>query len=237
MKDRITSGEWKPGQKIPSERDLMRMADISRATVRQAIGSLVHQSLLEKVRGAGTFVKPMKFEQPLNAAYSFSEQLRQLGLEVVDHLLERRLIPATPELAGRLQIAEGAEIIYIRRLRHVEAVPVMVNKAYIPYALCPGLLTEPLTDSLYRTLVARYQLAVVRATDRIEVMHPDRALASLLRISWRVPIIFVERVAMTYNDVVLHVGENYIRGDMCYFRIDLISQASVLAVKNFSRTD
>jgi GntR family transcriptional regulator len=230
--ERITSGEWKPGDKIPSERDLMQLADISRATVRQAMNSLSHQNILEKVHGAGTFVKQPKFEQPLHVAYSFSQQLRQLGFKLEDQLLERRLLPATPELAAHLQIPVNTDVIYIHRLRLLGATPVMVSKAYIPYHLCPGLLDEPFDNSLYQLLVNRYHLPIIRATEHLEAMAPDRTLSNLLRISNRIPIMYVERVAFTTDDVVLHLGLNYIRGDMCYFRIDLVSQPPTLAIKN-----
>lgn len=232
--ERIERGEWKPGDKIPSERDLMEFADISRATVRQAISSLAHQNILEKVHGAGTFVKQPRFEQPLHVTYSFSEQLRHLGFNLQDQLLERRLLPAPRELAARLQIPEGADVIYLHRLRMLDVTPVMVSKAYIPYHLCPGLLDDPFDGSLYQLLVNRYQLPVLRATECLEAQPPDRGLCGLLRISNRIPIMFVERVAHTRDDVVLHVGLNYIRGDMCYFRIDLVSQPPTLAIKNLA---
>jgi len=228
---RIESGEWKPGNKIPSERDLMELSNISRATVRQAISSLAHQNILEKVHGAGTFVKHPKFEQPLNVAYSFSEQLRQNGFKLEDQMLERRLLAAPPDLAVHLQISEGADVIYIHRLRMLTGTPVMVSKAYIPYAVCPGLLDDPFDNSLYQLLVNRYHLPIVRATERLEAISPDRSLARLLRISNRIPIMFVERVARTTDDMVLHLGLNYIRGDMCYFRIDLVDQPPTLAIK------
>jgi GntR family transcriptional regulator len=231
MIERIQAGEWKPGDKIPSERDLMALSNISRATVRQAISALAHQNFLEKVHGAGTFVKHPKFEQPLNVTYSFSEQLRQNGFNLQDQLLERTLIPATPEMATQLQIAEGEDVIYIHRLRLLDATPVMVSKAYIPYELCPGLLDDPFDHSLYQLLVNRYHLPIIRATERLEAQSSDRELAQLLRISNRIPIMFVERIAHTSDDVVLHLGLNYIRGDMCYFRIDLVSQPPTLGIK------
>ncbi|MBZ0283252.1 MAG: GntR family transcriptional regulator [Anaerolineae bacterium] len=231
MIDHIQSGEWKPGDKIPSERDLMGFSNISRATVRQAMNALAHQNILEKVHGSGTFVKLPKFEQRLEIAYSFSEQIRRLGFKLEDRLLERHLTPATPDLAAQLQIPEGSDVIYIHRLRMISGTPVMVNKAYIPYALCPGLLDESFDNSLYQLLVNRYQLPIIQATDHLEAVASDRDLCHLLQISNRIPIMFVERIAFTHDGTGLHVGLTHIRGDMCYFRINLMSQPSTLAIK------
>jgi DNA-binding GntR family transcriptional regulator len=231
LRARIENGKWKPGDRIPSERALMALAGVSRATVRQAISALCYQNLLRRSQGSGTFVQGRKVEQPLHVAYSFSEQFRALGLQLVDQVLEKTLLRCPTELAEKLRIAPATEVIRIYRLRLLDGVPVMVNQSYIPYALCPALLDEPLDGSLYRTLADRYQLPVLRATDRFEAVRPDRTLCRLLHISANTPVLFVERVASTLNEVVLQVGETHIRSDMCYFRIDLQAQPTTLAVK------
>ncbi len=231
MKEHILSGVWKPGEQIPSERDLMAQTGLSRTTIRQVIAALVHENILEKAHGAGTFVKHPRFEQPLNVAYSFSEQLRKLGFQLHDTILDRHLIVADSALAERLQIAKGSQVIYVHRLRLLSGTPVMVSKAYIPYHLCPNLLDDPFDQSLYRILVERYDLPIIRATEKLEAMHPDRDLTQMLRLPPRIPLMYVERIAITRDDVVLHLGLNYIRGDMCYFRIDLVSQPPTLAIK------
>lgn len=232
LEKQVKQGKWKPGEKIISERELMELGNISRATVRQAIGSLVQQGVLEKIQGAGTFVKQAKIEQPMNVAYSFSQQLSKLGLRLEDRLLERDIIPASEELAKQLQIRKNSKVIYLHRLRLIDSEPFMINKAYVPYNLCPGLLQDDITASLYTLLVERYGLPVVDATDKIESLPADKALVKRLNLPAHTPILFVERLAHTTGGRILHLGLNYIRGDRCFFRIDLSSQASVLEVKS-----
>ncbi len=231
LRARIESGEWKPGERIPSERDLMELAGVSRATVRQAISALCYQNLLRRSQGSGTFVQYRKVEQPLHVAYSFSEQFRALGLRLVDQVLEQNVQACPVELAEKLHITPGTEVIHIFRLRRLDDVPVMLNHSYIPLHLCPALADEPLVGSLYGVLADRYHLPVLRATERFEAFHPDRTLRKRLHITPNTPIMYVERVARTVNDVVIHVGENYVRSDMCYFRVDLQAQPTILAVK------
>jgi GntR family transcriptional regulator len=231
LKKRISKGHWRAGEKIPSEREFMELTNLSRATVRQALGSLVQQGVLEKTHGAGTFVATPKIEQPMNTAYSFSEQLKALGFALGDELIERRLIKADAELAKRLQLRKGAKVIYLHRLRTIDGTPFMVSKAYIPYLLCPGLLEEPINTTLYKLLVERYQLPVVKATDKVEALQPSRDMVKQLKTPLHVPILFVERLATTTHERILHLGLNYIRGDKCFFRVDLSAQASVLELK------
>ena len=160
LAEKIRSGEWKPGERIPAERELMELANISRATVRQALESLVHKSLLEKAQGRGTFVKLPKLEQSLDIVYSFFEQLNALGLRLRDEVLACEVLDASDELAERLQLAKGDRVIHLRRLRHLKETPLMLNIAYLPYALCPGLIHEQFDTSLYRLLAERYRLPV-----------------------------------------------------------------------------
>jgi DNA-binding transcriptional MocR family regulator len=58
LRDKIKRGEWRPDQKIPSENELNRMYGISRITTRQVLEVLVHEQLLFRVPGKGTFVAP-----------------------------------------------------------------------------------------------------------------------------------------------------------------------------------
>jgi DNA-binding GntR family transcriptional regulator len=228
----VKRGTWKPGEKIISERELMELGNISRATVRQAIGSLVQAGVLEKIQGAGTFVKQAKIEQSVNVVYSFSQQLRGLELKLEDKLLNREIIYASEELAKQLQIRENSKVIYLHRLRFIDGEPFMISKAYVPYGLCPALLEDKLEASLYSLLVERYGLPVIHATDKIESFQADKETSTRLKLPSNIPILFVERLAYTTGDRILHVGLNYIRGDRCFFRIDLTAQASVLEIKS-----
>jgi GntR family transcriptional regulator len=231
LKKRVHKGLWQTGEQIPSERELMDLAHLSRATVRQAIATLVQEGVLEKSHGSGTFVASPKIEQPMNTAYSFSEQLKKLGLNLEDTLLERKLLKADASLAKRLQLRKGAKVIYLHRFRTVDGKPFMISKAYIPFALCPELLEEKLDTTLYTLLVERYQLPVVAASDKIEALQPTRDIMKRLEMTSHTPLLFVERLAMTTQERVLHLGLNYIRADKCSFRVDLSSQASVLELK------
>jgi GntR family transcriptional regulator len=193
---------------------------------------LVQTGVLEKIQGAGTFVKQAKIEQPMNVAYSFSQQLKSLGLRLEDKILNRELLVASDDLAERLQIRRKSKVIYINRLRLIDGEPFMISKAYVPHSLCPELVGDELETSLYSLLVDRYGLPVVHATDKLEALQADKETSKRLKLSANIPILFVERLAYTTGERILHLGLNYIRGDRCFFRIDLSSQASVLELKS-----
>jgi GntR family transcriptional regulator len=235
IKQQIARGLWLPGDKIPSEREFMELANISRATIRQALMSLVHQRLLKKVHGSGTYIASTMYEQPMRGAYSFSEQFRQQGQSLTDTVLQQTVEIATPEQAERLAIMPGTEVVVIERLRLLVGQPLMVSMALVPLSLCPDLASQVLTGSLYRLLMERYKLPTIRAIDKLEAVGADKRLASLLRIRQGTPLMYVERLAYTTDNRPLHLGQNYIRGDMCRFSVDLESgQVSTMELKEQS---
>lgn len=232
IKQYIRSEAWRPGDRIPSEREFMQLTGLSRATIRQALTSLVHQNVLEKVHGSGTYVAQPKYEQPLRTVYSFSEQFGLLGQTLRDTILTQTVVRADGILANRLAVPPESEVIVIERLRVLNERPMMINKAYVPLALCPALAEEPITGSLYDLLAHRYKIPITRATDTLEAISTDKYVANQLGIRAGSPLMYVERTAYTSNNQLLHLGENYIRADMCRFSINLQStQVSVLELK------
>ncbi len=79
--DQIENGQLKPGEKLPSERDLSLQLGVSRMTVRRAINDLVTNGLVYRRQGSGTFVAEPKIEQHANMLIGFSESMQQKGLK------------------------------------------------------------------------------------------------------------------------------------------------------------
>src|SRR5690606_33227587 len=117
---------------------LMQQASISRATVRQALNALAQNGSIERLHGRGTFVKPSKYEHALHSAYSFHEQLSAEGIHLDDEVLTREVVAAPPEIAARLNVAAGSQLIHLTRRREANGTPMMLSVHYIPYHLCPG---------------------------------------------------------------------------------------------------
>ena len=231
LRSQIASGTWPPGSVISSERELMQAAGVSRATVRQAIGNLIGQGLLERVHGRGTFVARPKLEQEMRSVYSFAEQMGVRGVQLEDSLLQRHRVPAPDDLAQLLAVAPAAPLIHIKRVRLLSGAPLMLDSSYVPYHLCPGLLTDPFESPLYRMLAERYDLPPVHCTDVLEPVLADEAQAHLLEVGVGSPLMFLERVTFTRGNVPLHVARNYIPGSRCRFRVDLWSDAPAAELK------
>lgn len=232
ISDEIKLGRWKPGEQIASERELMRLTGVSRATVRQTLASLTQQGILERKHGRGTFVTRPRFEQQIQPAYSFSEQLRALNLNVQDRILEKAEIAATADMAKWFGLTFGEPLIHLERLRLLEDVPLLVNRSYVVKRFCPDLLEIDIGPSLYRLLAEHYHLPLLRSSDTLESIPAEGVIADYLHIGRGEPVMYTQRIAYTFDDALLHVGLTYIRGDMCRFRIDMQTQPAQLELKS-----
>ena len=118
LREKLDSGEWSPGQIIPSENELSALCGISRMTVRNVITKLVHEDLLERIPGKGTFVKPQKISaNPLSYA-GIREQLEKKGYEVSTKLISIEKETVSSNIAAHFSIPADTPFFVIKRLRY-----------------------------------------------------------------------------------------------------------------------
>lgn len=168
MKQLIEEGEWKPGDKIPSENELCDKFEVSRMTIRQAINNLVEQGYLYRKRGIGTFVQLPKVEQKLQGMTGFTEDMISRGMKPSSQLLSFRLVPATAKIADRLRIQEGESVYEVRRTRLADDEPIAFETTYLSPTLVKDINEEILQQSLYEHLEKKLGFKLVRATQSIE---------------------------------------------------------------------
>ncbi len=169
-------------QAIPSERELVDRYGLSRMTVRQAINSLVSEGRLYRVPGKGTFVARPKIEMPLRLA-SFTEDMRARGLEAGAVDLERRIVPASAQLARSLELSPGDPVHLIARLRTADSVPMAVERSHIPAYVAPRLDQIPLAGrSLYEVLDKQFGVVLEHGEQTIEAGIVDPSDATLLEL-------------------------------------------------------
>lgn len=227
MRDRIVRGDWRSGERIPSERTLIQLLGISRSTLRQAVDALIHEGLLERRHGSGTYVTRPRFDQPLDTVYSFYDQFEKTGTRLEDTVIAAIEIEAGPTVARALEISPGEMVYFVQRVRSVRGAPLMVNQSWLPARLFPGLLIEQRYASLYALLRERYGVVIERADDSLEAVDADAVMAMLLQVKPRATLMLVERRAFSHdpegNLTAVHFGRNFIRGDMVRFHTHLTS--------------
>jgi GntR family transcriptional regulator len=222
----IETGILKPGDAIPSERELSEKFLISRPTVRQAIKELVYEGLLYREKGKGTFVSRPKFNYGFIQQFStFYDDMAQKGYQVRTRVLGMEVRCDLPNIAKILAIADTDPIISIERMRYVEGDPIVKVSNFIPYALCPDLLHQDLTDkSLYRTLFEKYHLRAYRAEITLEATIADTQDSQLLEISEGAPVILMKNITYTPENTIMDYFQSRFRGDKGKIKVEVFSR-------------
>ena len=198
----LETGEWRPGQVIPSEQELAARFSVSQGTVRKAIDEMAADNLLVRKQGKGTYVASHNDPRAL---------FRFLRLVPVDgDLSSPQSIPldcwrakAGQEASRMLAIEPGAPIIIVRRLLKFASKPVVIDEIYLPGEVFQGLTAETLqgwNGSLYSLFESRFGVRMIRAQERIRAVAADRGASEALKLPEGTPLLSVERVTYTYGD-------------------------------------
>jgi GntR family transcriptional regulator len=210
LRNRLTelAARLPAGAPLPGERQLCVEHGVSRITVREAIGQLVSEGVLVRVRGKGTFVAERVARSRLHLA-SFSEEMRRMGLRPSTAVLSvvRTVPPAATRRALELTGAEPA--FHVRRLRLADDQPMSLDDAWYAAALVPDLDEQDLTGSLYTLLSDRYGCTIDRAEQTVRAAEADREVAGLLGLSSRQPLLAFDRVSFSAGRPVEHARSWY----------------------------
>jgi len=225
IKAQIITGAIQPGDKIPSESELGERYGVSRITVRQAINSLVQEGYLYRKQGVGTFVTSPKLRRRLPRLYSFTEDMRELGLEPSSQVLEQEVVEADEEMAEILKLSPGdTRVNRLVRVRLANGEPILLERTFIPYYLCPDLTTEDLErGSLYSLLREKYNLLLDHAYETYEVAKIRKEEAKVLKCPVGLPAFVIERLTYLKTEVPVEWTKSVARGDRLRFTVRLVA--------------
>jgi GntR family transcriptional regulator len=198
----LQSGEWKPGELIPSEVELAGRYKVSQGTVRKAIDELSAENLVVRRQGKGTFVAT---HNEARAHFRFLKLMPDEGVShQPDHqYLEVKRIRASAEVARLLDLKSGDAVVYIKRLMSFDNAPTIVEELWLPGQLFKGLTAERLAEykgAMYGLFESEFGTRMIRATEKIRAVAADAAVAPLLNVAEGTPLLCVDRVAYTYGD-------------------------------------
>jgi GntR family transcriptional regulator len=165
-------------------------------TVRHAVRNLEEAGLLRRKHGRGTFVRNATLVAGTRNLTSFTDEMSRLGRVAGSEVLEAVVGSASPDVAGALELAEGAPIVRVRRLRKDGDTPIGVQTANIPAERVPGFLDDgPPDGSLYQRLRERYAIAPEEAHEIYRVTLVSEKDAALLEVAVNSPAFVIERVS------------------------------------------
>ena len=181
----------RPGDSLDSERTLVERFGVSRVTVRRSLDQLDAEGLIVRVHGSGTYVSDSQLIGKTLRLTSFTDDMRERGLEASSVVLTSDVIHADMALATLLRLEPDADVLRLRRLRLANKTPMALEDAVVPLGLFPGIEQRDLTTSLYASfsdygyqvvVTCRRETSVRWSSVRYawgQVVDPDKVLSAI----------------------------------------------------------
>jgi GntR family transcriptional regulator len=198
----IEAGELRPGDAVPSERELARVHGVSLMTARHALASLEKQGTVERRRSVGTFVAAPKIH--FNRLMSYTEQMDSRSLTPASKVLYCKVVGDEHEVNARLALSPNSRVVKIERLRYASGEPFALETCYLSAAQFSGLLNAPLhRESLFATLKRNYDVELGYADEEVDATAADPRTAELLGVPKREPLLRIRQVIYSTKGVVI----------------------------------
>ena len=203
LTQRLETGEWRPGQAIPSEHDLAAQFSVSQGTVRKAIDELAGDNLVVRRQGKGTFVAT--HTETKSSMFRFLRVRRNDGQDEypASDLIDVKRSRANADIARSLDLKAGDAILILRRLLRYSGEPTVLDEITLPAALFKGLTKERFDayeGSMYGFFETEFGVRMLRAEEQVKAVTADPITAEALRVGMGSPLLCVERITYTYAD-------------------------------------
>ncbi len=222
----LQAAEWKPGDLIPSELDLAARYRVSQGTVRKAIDELAAENLLVRRQGKGTFVathNEQRIQYRFLRLHPDEGTLEGEGPAQREILACRRLRAPT-EVTTALGLRSGEPMVQVSRVLSFAGVPTIAEDVWLHGTAFKGLTLETLAQHqgpMYALFEAQFGVRMVRAQEKVKAVAADEAMAERLKVPLGFPLLSVERMAYTYNDVPMELRRSLYRTDSHHYRNQL----------------
>lgn len=198
----LQSGEWKPGELIPSEMELAARFKVSQGTVRKAIDELSAENLVVRRQGKGTFVAT---HNEARSQFRFLRLVPDDGERAYpeNNIIEVRRLRAPADVARMLDLKSGESVVFLKRVQSFSAVPTILEELWLPGAIFKGLTMERLNEykgPMYALFESEFGTHMIRAQEQIRAVCADDVVADLLLVAQGTPLLSVERISFTYGD-------------------------------------
>ncbi|MFD2628536.1 GntR family transcriptional regulator [Oceanobacillus kapialis] len=219
LADKITSKEWDVGYQLPTEKKLAETFNVSNITIKRAVHDLVHEGLLYRQSGRGTFVKS-KEETNLTRLVS----LRNESWEDQHHphrTIELKVVNASAEIKEKLEMKER-DVYKIHRVKLKKDTPVAIEYSYIPVHIFPGLLEKNMDkELLYNLFTQKYNKKLGKAKVYFSIVFADRNQATLLQVPVGEQLFSLERYTVDEEGIVIEYSQFILKQEQSNFYLEI----------------
>ncbi|MCT7692923.1 GntR family transcriptional regulator [Lactobacillus iners] len=217
---KIIETNLQPNQKLPSERKLVQIYQVSRNTVRLALNELEQKGYIYRIHGKGTFVSSIFLNQTnLGTMYSFSDEMNLEGRTPTTKNLSLRLLIPDKNISLQLNLSEGEKVYELIRLRLANDEPLIYSKTYLPQKFFPELKIEELNkDTLYGVMEKIYKQSSVLALEDIQAVNLSAEESKILHVKNNAASLKINRRLINENNIPIEFTKALARGDKFVYR-------------------
>ncbi len=213
IRERIATGELKPGERLLPEEELATLMGMSRMTIRRGILDLIDEGLLYRRRGVGTFVAQRHIDRHHNRLCSYLESAAKEGFAPRIEVLQREISGANHLVARALNLRDDEPIVHVRTLRLADDEPLSIHDEYVPYRLYPDILDGDIQSRPLWDLLSDKGYLIKRAVQRVEARLAEEDMAQLLGIEEGAPILYKLRTVYSEDGTPVGFAICHNRGD------------------------
>jgi len=210
LRDRIAA--LRPGDPLPTDKELCEYFGVSRMTARQAVSRLAEAGLVRREPGKGTFVAQRRLQREIGVLLSFTRVMERLGRRASSRMLSIMAEPAPTDVAVKLALQPGDRVLRIRRLRLADGIPTAVELVMLPHDRFAWLSSIDLEKgSLHAALEAHGVMPYV-GEGNLSAAAATREDAHLLELAPAAPLLIERHVLCDQDGRPIEVGESRYAG-------------------------
>lgn len=225
LEQKILSGEFKPGDSLPSENELGKEYDLSRMTVRKCLNILAERGLVSAHPGRGTFVSRPALDRAVFTIDDFNKEMSRRGLKPEARLMAVHILKASGEIAEKLELKENEKVLYFCRLLLADSTPMALERKYMLFNKGRPILENEIQYKAFSEVISLHNEALpVRSRMLMRASTAQPEDASMLQIPSGSPVLCLEQYLYAGDKTAVGWGSFIFRGD----RYTLVSEVSPL---------
>ena len=222
LRSQIHSGELGPGDLIPSEPQLAQQLGVSPGTVKKGIENLVSEKLLYRHQGKGTYVSRIDFNNSRFRFFSYGDPKGD-PIRIRKETPIRKIISGTSDICSRLLVSEDTPMLYLERVGFEQETPILLEQCWWLHEKVMGLEKEEvhIPDLLYAVVVEKFGIPVIRSEETLTAKSADEEISKKLQIELKSPVVVLNRLTYTTNDIPIEFRITSGRADRFSYRTEI----------------
>jgi GntR family histidine utilization transcriptional repressor len=208
IQQRVASGEWPAGQKLPSENELVSALAVSRMTINRALRELTQEGLIKRVHGLGSFVAETPRHASLIELQDIALEIEADGKQHSSHVLQHEEIYASEDIAARFESPAMRLVYHVRLVHFQDGKPIQIESRYVNPAAMPEFMQQDFSQ-MTPTAYLLQQFKPDEMEHRVRAVIPSRAERELLAMKSGQPCLQLKRRTWRQQQVVTHVTLTY----------------------------